>query len=267
MKILKNNSVDDVFVYTYNDNVNAILSKISGIKTIDFSHIDLNKVLLGEYNIHNKLFDGLVARTLILDNFKMDQRILYYMGGFNIFNNCIVSNIKIFNSDEFTINAIKYKFVGRAQKSVNIITENSTEVFKTEEDPYKPITLPTLKRTIKAEIKKQGAAADLNCIDVSNVVNMEYLFPDTSYGFVGDISKWDVHNVRCMRHMFMNCQFNGDISNWDVSNVNDASAMFNNSKFDGDISNWNMKSIIKDLDMFLDCNIAEENRPKITKRI
>ena len=37
--------------------------------------------------------------------------------------------------------------------------------------------------------------------------------------FNGDISKWDVSNVRNMNEMFCDSEFNGDISKWNVSNV------------------------------------------------
>jgi uncharacterized protein YeaO (DUF488 family) len=40
--------------------------------------------------------------------------------------------------------------------------------------------------------------------------------------------------------MFMSSEFNGDISNWDVSNVKDFNRMFTRSKFSGDIRKWNI---------------------------
>lgn len=39
--------------------------------------------------------------------------------------------------------------------------------------------------------------------------------------FMGDISEWDVSNVKKMTYMFRNSVFSGDISKWDVSNVVD----------------------------------------------
>ena len=39
---------------------------------------------------------------------------------------------------------------------------------------------------------------------------------------VGDLSKWDISNVKNMKGMFFNCmqlKSVGDLSNWDVSNV------------------------------------------------
>jgi surface protein len=71
--------------------------------------------------------------------------------------------------------------------------------------------------------------------------------------FNGDISKWDVSNVRNMSYMFSGKRaymysifpvlFNGDISKWDVSNVEDMSGMFNLSEFNSDISKWDVSNV------------------------
>ena len=46
---------------------------------------------------------------------------------------------------------------------------------------------------------------------------------------IGDISYWDVSNVKGMSVMFSNCEqlkSVGDLSNWDVSNVKNMDRMF-----------------------------------------
>jgi surface protein len=49
--------------------------------------------------------------------------------------------------------------------------------------------------------------------------------------FNGNISKWDVSNVRDMENMFKECEaFNCDISEWDVSNVTTMYSIFNGCK-------------------------------------
>jgi len=96
---------------------------------------------------------------------------------------------------------------------------------------------------IKAEINSNGNKCSLNHIDVSNVINMNYLFKDSDFN--GNISKWNTSNVKQMRYMFARSKFNKDISNWDVSNVEDMWGLFSFSKFNGDLSNWqtyNLKS-------------------------
>ena len=54
--------------------------------------------------------------------------------------------------------------------------------------------------------------------------------------FNGDISQWNVSNLRDMRGMFQNSSFNGDISQWDVSNVLSVERAFYSKAFLQDIS-------------------------------
>jgi len=70
--------------------------------------------------------------------------------------------------------------------------------------------------------------------------------------FNGDISLWDVSNVKSMEGMFALCNFDGDISSWNVSNVLNMSNMFFQSEFRGDISNWNVSKVTNMSCMFAD---------------
>ena len=49
---------------------------------------------------------------------------------------------------------------------------------------------------IKQRIKEQGPKCDLNDIDVSKIDDMSFLFSDSKFN--GDISGWDVSNVKNM---------------------------------------------------------------------
>ena len=85
---------------------------------------------------------------------------------------------------------------------------------------YFPETKEELKDLIKKRIKAEGKNVDLNGIDTSNITDMSNLFEDLD--FKGDISHWDVSNVKDMIYMFFKCEFfNTDISNWAVSTVTD----------------------------------------------
>ena len=56
--------------------------------------------------------------------------------------------------------------------------------------------------------------------------------------FNGDISEWDVSNVKDMTSMFDDSNFNGDISNWDVSNVKYMGYMFYRSPLEKNHPKW-----------------------------
>ncbi|GFR80597.1 surface protein [Elysia marginata] len=96
---------------------------------------------------------------------------------------------------------------------------------------------------VKYEIARLGYHADLNHIDVSEVMDMRGLFRGSNFN--GDISKWNVSSVIDMSEMFQDAKFNGNISNWDVSNCLSFELMFYNSDFKpvftGDISKWKVR--------------------------
>ena len=79
--------------------------------------------------------------------------------------------------------------------------------------------------------------------------------------FNGDISEWDVSNVKDMNHMFYNSNFNGDISKWDVSNVRNMSEMFKYSPFNGDISEWDISKVKYSYEAFIRSPLAK-NPPR-----
>lgn len=67
-----------------------------------------------------------------------------------------------------------------------------------------------------------------------------------------------------MSEMFRNSKFNGDISQWDVSNVKNMNNIFELSEFNSDISNWDVRNVKDHDNMFTDCSLEdmEEFQPK-----
>lgn len=101
---------------------------------------------------------------------------------------------------------------------------------------HTPKTKTALIAAIREEIKLQGERANLNCIDTTAITNMRELFAKFK-------------------------SFNGDISSWNVSNVKDMSGMFSGSSFNGDISRWNVDKVEYFFLMFKWCRIPQEHRP------
>ena len=123
-----------------------------------------------------------------------------------------------------------------------------------------PKTTKELKQIIEDRIAEEGPNCDLNDIDVSLITDMSSVFAYSLFN--GDISNWDVSNVKDMWGMFYMSWFNQDISKWDVSNVKSMVSMFFKSKFNKDISNWKINSRCKTADIFTECSIKEEFKPK-----
>ena len=99
-----------------------------------------------------------------------------------------------------------------------------------------PTTKKELIEIIHDRIGREGPNCDLNDIDLYLIDDMSYLFRDSKFN--GDISKWNVSNVKCMIAMFAYSKFNRDISKW---------------KINKNCNTWFM---------FAGCPIKEEYKPK-----
>ena len=62
--------------------------------------------------------------------------------------------------------------------------------------------------------------------------------------------------------MFSYSKFNQPIGDWDVSKVKNITRMFFKSEFNQDISNWNVSNVMYKNDLFYECYIKEEYKPK-----
>ena len=128
-----------------------------------------------------------------------------------------------------------------------------TKKDKAKNYKYFPKTKEELQDIIKQRIKQEGNKVNLNDIDTSNITDMSELFERTDFN--GDISNWDVSNVKNMSYMFWSCKkFNQDISSWNVSNVTDMSYMFYEcTNFNKDISAWDVSNVTDMNGMFYEC--------------
>ena len=124
---------------------------------------------------------------------------------------------------------------------------------KIQKYKYFPKTKEELIKIIDRRIETEGITCDLNDIDVSKITSMQNLFSNFQT-FNGDISRWDVSNVKNMSWMFRNTDFNGDISKWNVSNVEEMKYMFCLSKFNQDISKWDVSNVESMISMFARSN-------------
>lgn len=66
--------------------------------------------------------------------------------------------------------------------------------------------------------------------------------------------------------MFEYSEFNGDISDWNVSNVKDMEKMFFHSKFSGDLNKWNVDNV-KNLKEIFQWSPIEKNPPIWPRKI
>ena len=85
-------------------------------------------------------------------------------------------------------------------KSLKSYIQEKLIIKKGNNYKYLPETKEELKDLIKKRIKEEGNEVDLNDIDTSNITDMSNLFKGTDFN--GDISKWDVSNVKDMVRMF-----------------------------------------------------------------
>lgn len=144
-----------------------------------------------------------------------------------------------------------------------------------QKDPFHPENKQELISVIQLLIDQQGDSANLNCINTDRIADMSFLFAspyevdekqlDYDFSnFSGDISGWDVSNVKDMFAMFAGAiKFNEDISTWDVSNVTDISKMFWEAKtFNSDISSWNVSNLAHWDNCFYLCPIKKQYIPQ-----
>ena len=88
-------------------------------------------------------------------------------------------------------------------KSLEHYIQEKLVIKKSNSYKYFPQNKEELKDIILKRIKDEGNEVDLNDIDVSNITNMSNLFERTNFN--GNISNWDVSNVKSMDGIFYSC--------------------------------------------------------------
>ena len=153
---------------------------------------------------------------------------------------------------------------------------------------YKPEDRDTLKELLERMIEVRGDEGNFNDIDTSDITSMVSLFQfnETFNGnitgwsvskvidmsgmfycaksFNQDISKWEFPKVENMSGMFWGAtSFNQPIGDWEFPKVTNMSYMFYGAaSFDQDLSKWDLKGK-NTTDMFSDCPIKDEYKPKM----
>ena len=148
-------------------------------------------------------------------------------------------------------------------KNINTYINERLSVTSKSFYTCQPKTKRELTDIITDRVKAEGLECDLNDIDVSKITDMSYLFINTDVfkKFNGDISMWDVSNVKNMTEMFWGCEkFNCDLSRWNVSNVEKTSYMFwGCHEFNSDLSKWDMSNVTEMHCMFQFCESFKQN--------
>ena len=90
-----------------------------------------------------------------------------------------------------------------AQQKINTYIIEKLKIKKSSYN-YFPESKEELKDLLKQLIEERGNEGNFNDIDVSNITDMSYLFDDMKE-FNGDISNWDVSNVKDYDDIFFNC--------------------------------------------------------------
>ena len=110
----------------------------------------------------------------------------------------------------------------------HILEKLKVSVRNTTKHTLFPKTKNELKHMIEDEISKHGNECSLNHIDVSEITDMSSLFYYSKFN--GNISEWNVSNVKVTMEMFTGCtNFNCNLSKWNVKKVVNMYYMFDDS--------------------------------------
>ena len=110
---------------------------------------------------------------------------------------------------------------------------------------------------------------DIGTWDMSSADDLTGMFWGATRYTGKGLDKWNVSNVRGMRHTFHGCSsFNGRIDAWDVSGLLKADYMFMGCKrLSRDLSQWNLERLDGRDGMLVDVPIASQGMPWFEHRM
>ena len=128
-----------------------------------------------------------------------------------------------------------------------------------------------LSNLIKTIVEVRGNECNLNDIDVSNIHSM--CFYSSMYDgiigiffrsdFDGNISGWDMSNVRYTNHMFMESNFTGKNGIFKITkdcHIVEMNGMFMFSRFNTNIDDWEINEDCNIEDMFVYTPLEKNNK-------
>jgi surface protein len=125
-----------------------------------------------------------------------------------------------------------------------------TNLNLTANDKLNLTGITTLDNTFRG-CENLGSSGNMNDWDLSNVINLSYMFYDTT-SFNQPIDRWDVSSVTTMANMFQGASsFNQPLDSWDVSSVITMANMFQGaSSFNQPLDSWDVSSVTTMASMF-----------------
>jgi len=230
-------------LYGYLDNMFSTMS-VGDIKAFDREVSDDDRELLKEIYVGFDTIDDDI-RQLIKD--KGLERLLYYIA--YVYPTMIRLIKKLISLTDLDMN--DRKFIKDIVNNIKTKNDPLYAYYKMETnlDIWDNNVAKDLNRFVRCLDRMHLNSLNLNWIDVGQIKSMERLF-QTNANFNGDISLWDVRNVRDFSYMFTGSKFSGDISEWKFDNAETMDYMFSASKFDGDISRWKFPKVKTMVGMF-----------------
>ena len=234
------------FVICYKDKVSKNIAK----KMIQTKNIN-ERIMLGETLVTGREFNDIVSN---INGFENVYEIIFEKN--NVLNGVDLSQEK---DGGIKANIISSKLIISSENNI-MANEDSSHMFSSfGDDHYTSIN------TVLNKIS-------LNNFDVSNVIDMSYMFVSCDSLTALDLNKFNTSNVVNMSYMFADCKSLTalDLSRFNTSNVVDMDSMFNGceSLITLDLSKFNTSNVVNMDEMFCECfNLSKLINKFDTKKV